>query len=102
MMRFLNEHLRHVYRKAHSEFDNLYFESKSCCYTGCLGKPIISHTIPENYLYKLNQPLTKVLTFQPRLGRIVKKFSPQHVIKIDKSRFSTFKGFCESHDNDLF
>ncbi|WP_133126813.1 hypothetical protein [Legionella nagasakiensis] len=85
-----------------SECDNLYFESKKCCFTGCSRESIVSHTIAENYLSKLNQPLTKVLTFQPRIGRIVKKYAPQYVMKIDKSRFSTFKGFCESHDNDLF
>ncbi|HAT2138624.1 TPA: hypothetical protein ACT9LS_002112 [Legionella pneumophila] len=85
-----------------SECDNIQYASKTCCYTGCSNSPITSHTISENYLYKLNKDLTKVLTFQPKIGQVAKKYNPQHVTKVDKKKFSTFVGFCEAHDNDLF
>jgi hypothetical protein len=85
-----------------SECDNIRFESNTCCYTGCSNPPVTSHTISENYLYKLNKDLTKVLTFQPKVGQVARKYNPQHVTKIDKKKFSTFVGFCETHDNNLF
>lgn len=85
-----------------SECDNIRFESNTCCYTGCSNPPITSHTISENYLYKLNKDLTKVLTFQPKVGQIVRRYDPKHISKVDKKKFSTFVGFCGAHDNDLF
>lgn len=89
-------------QKLISECDNLYYESRKCSYTGCSKPSILSHTIPENYLKKLNEPLTEVLTFQSKIGKISNQNKPQYLVEIDKSKFSTFKGFCESHDNDLF
>ncbi len=85
-----------------SECDNIHFKSPTCCYRSCSADPIRSHTIPENYLYKLNKDLIKVLTYQPRISRVLKELRPQYVMKVDKEEWSTFIGFCNVHDSNLF
>lgn len=84
-----------------SEVDKLIHRSKTCYYSGCPETPITSHTIAENNLKKINQDLTKVLTLQRRLLRVMTK-PDLRLIPVDKQEFSTFVGFCWSHDHDLF
>lgn len=89
-------------QKLISDCDNIPFHSKTCCYGACSNKPITSHTISENYLFKLSDDLANVLTFQPKVSQVVKAQNSQHVMKVDKKKFSTFTGFCETHDHQLF
>ncbi|CEG59372.1 hypothetical protein [Legionella fallonii] len=85
-----------------SELDNIQYESKYCCFSTCENKPINSHTIPENFLYKINSDLLNVMTLEPRVYWIMKNAENNTLTNVDKEKFSTFKGFCIDHDTRLF
>ncbi len=85
-----------------SEIDGIQYRDIKCCYDKCPNQPITSHTIAENYLYKLNKDLTKVLTFEPAILSIISKQPPELTRKVDKKKFSTFTGFCNNHDHGIF
>ncbi|MGA2655193.1 MAG: hypothetical protein ABSF18_04360 [Gammaproteobacteria bacterium] len=89
------------FTKLISEIIDRPFISDKCCFGYCQNKPIISHTIPENFLYKICNDLNKVLMFRPSIDLIMKQ-PTQSMSRVDKSKFSTFKGFCSTHDHDLF
>jgi hypothetical protein len=84
-----------------SELDKYQYQSRVCCYSTCQKEPILSHTIAENFLYKLNTDLTQVRTFQPKMLPIATG-SKSQLIPVNQDKFSTFKGFCPDHDNHLF
>lgn len=90
-----NEHLI-------AKIDAIQVQTSKCYYDSCSKESINSHTIPENYLYKLNKDLKNILTFQPAMVQIVNKQSPKIIRCLDKDKFSTFRGFCREHDNELF
>ncbi len=46
-----------------AETDKCVYRSDACYYASCKEKPVTSHTIAENYLKKLSNDLTRVLTF---------------------------------------
>lgn len=77
------------------------FHGEICSFGRCQQPPIRSHTIPENYLYKLDDDMTKILTFQPAMTLVYKNQS-KRLKKINKDQFSTFYGFCKDHDCELF
>lgn len=85
-----------------SEIDEIQYSDKRCCYGTCSNPPIRSHTISENFLYKLSNDLTNVITFEPAMSLIVNKQNPKLVRNVNKKRFSTFTGFCSIHDVKLF
>ncbi len=86
-----------------ADLGNIKYESKKCCYSLCQDKPINSHTIAKNYLYKLHSDLREILTFEPSsVSRVPSGTNPRYFRPIDKQKFSTFFGFCGQHDNKLF
>jgi hypothetical protein len=84
-----------------AETDKYLYKNDTCYYGACPNQPITSHTIAENYLYKLDVDLRKVLTFQGRLLRLVTK-PDVSLVPVDQRKFSTFNGFCSLHDSGLF
>ncbi len=85
-----------------SQLDNLTYKNPKCFFPGCQSTPINSHTIPENFLYKMHNDLTQVLTFHPLIAFFTDKAASARIKQIDKSQFSTFPGFCSTHDEGIF
>lgn len=80
--------------------DGIEHKNSECMFNGCDISPINSHVIPENYLYKLDRNLKQIVMLQRKmLPRIVKDES---MLKVSKEKFSTFHGFCQKHDAELF
>lgn len=89
---------QHLY----SKLDKIYYKNPKCFFPGCQKKPINSHTIAENTLYKLHDDLTQVLTLQPSVAFFSKKPDHARIMQVAKKQFSTFPGFCSLHDNEVF
>ncbi|MBY0544078.1 MAG: hypothetical protein K2Q14_00845 [Gammaproteobacteria bacterium] len=82
--------------------DCLEYQGKQCYYRSCSNSPIMSHTIPRNYLYKLDSDLKNVLTFESAMSAIAKKQMPVIMKQVNQGKFSSFRGFCQEHDCSLF
>jgi hypothetical protein len=84
--------------------------TQSCMLAGCNSKTIKSHSIPSSWLCKISDSSNHLYNFQRDIFRNLEDLN--NGSSVDNNGFSvenisihkgsTFQGFCEKHDNDLF